>query len=308
MLITVEKYYERNHRNADFIVADLIPEDGLLLSAIGARICYSNNHPVDLLENDTRIFDNESRFNFLARLARAKHYSVFAHSPVFADIHYADIQAILQLYKAWFFPGEPFCLNGRHLVEAHQGIKGEWLNVKSTIKMLIYDYEGAQYWEDYYPDTRPSKCLICLYIDKKPWQWFSIIIHGFSVIMTHQLVRHTWLNFSQRSHRYTEVDGYVIPKSLFLSDIKIGDARIPANLFLEEQYQNAEYAYGILLENGIPKEDARFVTPSGRKTTIMASGPRFVWEDFVNKRAHSKAQLEIREIANAIKQLLWASL
>jgi thymidylate synthase (FAD) len=52
------------------------------------------------------------------------------------------------------------------------------------------------------------------------------------------------------------------------------------------------------------REWARFIIPQGVVTTVAASGPRFVWEDFIEKRYISKAQGEIRELAEVVKGVI----
>ncbi len=52
------------------------------------------------------------------------------------------------------------------------------------------------------------------------FQWMSVITHNFSRIFSHQYIRHTWLNFNQRSHRYTKVDRYVLLEEFNKEDKK----------------------------------------------------------------------------------------
>ena len=115
-----------------------------------------------------------------------------------------------------------------------------------------------------------------------------------SRLFSHQFVRHTWLNFNQRSHRYTQVDQFVCPPT-FSEE---------ARALYEKEIQQGLKAYQELLKLGLKKEDARFVTPQGSATTLLATGPYFVWEDFIRKRRHLKAQWEIRALARALEIVL----
>ena len=54
--------------NRKFGLSNLLPEDGLFLSALGARICYSSGHIFETLL-DKRLWDE--RFLFLERLVKA---------------------------------------------------------------------------------------------------------------------------------------------------------------------------------------------------------------------------------------------
>ena len=300
--ITDEKVYDRMFIPLRNLVKDLKPYDNLYLSAIGARICYSSDHPLDLIQNDERIVNKDRRISFLSKLVKAKHYSVFAHSPVFFNCHWADIEAFSRLYKAYVWPDGSACLNARHLTEILQTVP-EVNDTPFEHQFYRYDFQRKEWAKGI--KEKNEKEILAFVIPHEPWGWISIIAHGYSRAMTHQFVRHTWLNFSQRSHRYTYVDGYVTPYSAFLHDIRnIKGERVPANLFFSEAYDNADTYYAVMINNGIPKEDARYVTPVGARTTIMASAPFFVWMDFVKKRNHSKAQWEIRELAFAVAQVL----
>ena len=57
--------------------------------------------------------------------------------------------------------------------------------------------------------------------EETPFNWTGIIAYEFSRIFSHQFVRYTWLNFNQRSHRYTKVDRFVIPESFDENAISI---------------------------------------------------------------------------------------
>ncbi|RMB00260.1 FAD-dependent thymidylate synthase, partial [Hydrogenothermus marinus] len=54
----------------------------------------------------------------------------------------------------------------------------------------------------------------------------------------------------------------------------------------------------------IKREDARFILPHGRKTTIVVSGTLSWIKDFITKRTDPHAQWEIQKVANAMKYLL----
>jgi len=124
--------------------------------------------------------------------------------------------------------------------------------------------------------------------------WYVVVAHDFSRVFSHQFVRHTWLNFNQRSHRYTKVDAYVVPQGLEKERLKL----------YEELFDSALLHYETLIKEGVKKESARFIVPQGATTTVMASGTKFVWEDFVEKRAIPQAQEEVRSLALLLKRIL----
>ncbi len=298
--------------------------DGLILSTLGARICYSEEHPIKLYFEDKRIngasMDEatlKERQEFLTRLATKKHFSIFGHSPKFIIVYN---QLPYMPYKSFYYPYKPitgreehhYLLTARHLIEGHvYGLVGatcfgitlrdlinDLTNPDDFTKPVAYDCSTEDMieitennYKDFDDETKSQ--IFCLVIDRKPWQWFSFIIHNCSLVFTHQLVRHTFLNFSQRSYRYTKADDlFVMPSSL-------------QNTEISEFCSNAANLYQKLIETyNIKREDARYILPVGKATTIMASGPRFVWEDFVEKRAIPQAQKEIRTFAFKVKNIL----
>jgi thymidylate synthase (FAD) len=131
----------------------------------------------------------------------------------------------------------------------------------------------------------------------KGFGYFVFYIRGISRVATHQLVRHTSLNFSQRSQRYaTERENRsVIPPSF-------GER---ARKLFESWDEMANNLYRILTEDlKIPKEDARFILPHGRASTIVVSGTTPWLLDFLGKRTEKAAQWEIREVAQKMLKLL----
>ena len=276
------------------LLKGLRPADGLFLSALGARICYSVMHPGLLLWFDERVVLSEERSKFLSRLARAGHYSVFAHSPVNKLVE-ADYP--LALYKSFWFPGVGNVVNCRHLVEL--GMLQEfleeckegsgtlellWLDEDGTVRVYTYDVSDPVQLPDWFavycpaPDSRIG--------------WLSVIVHNVTRIFSHQFVRHTFLSFSQRSHRYTEVHGVRKPEAL--------KDRPGVDAF----FGFADALYNDLIRQGVRREDARAVMPQCSLTTVMASAPLPIWEDFVEKRRIKAAQEEIRGVAKFVEALL----
>jgi thymidylate synthase (FAD) len=118
-------------------------------------------------------------------------------------------------------------------------------------------------------------------------------ISGISRICSHQFVRSKHLDFLQRSQRYCEesVPKFVYPGTRM--DTRISSA-----------YQSAYAAYEELIAAGIKKEDARFVLPEGTCTELIVTGNLQAWLDFIELRADTHAQWEIRAVAKAINNIL----
>ncbi len=293
--------------------------DTLFLSFLGARICYASSRPLSLFAEE-RFRDREELLNFFMRLKSSGHTSIFAHSPlvVQADLSPEEgFSLATVLYKAWWTPqGDALCLNLRHWAEVYED--------EPFREILAASLDESERWSafrcfrvgfssgapeivregplgDFVEEeeevaeglwARPEVTVI--EVEPRvvsPFGWLAVIVEGMSRLFSHQFVRHTWLNFNQRSHRYTEVDQFVCPPSYPPEGRKLYQQEIERGLNL----------YRKLREMGVKKEDARFVTPQGSATTILATGPLFVWEDFVLKRRHLKAQWEIRNVARALE-------
>ena len=132
---------------------------------------------------------------------------------------------------------------------------------------------------------------------------FSFAIEGISRALTHQLVRHRIASYSQQSQRY--VDGsnfdYVLPPSIaknpaakerFLRCIEeIGDAYREVKGLLEEAGSKSA------------KEDARFLLPQAAETRIVVTMNCRSLLHFFEQRCCTRAQWEIRAMANAMLRL-----
>ena len=128
----------------------------------------------------------------------------------------------------------------------------------------------------------------------------TFLLDGVSRALTHQLVRHRLLSFSQESQRYVSLDKggwYPIVPSAIAS-------KTQARQIVDETWRAIERGYEQLRELGIRKEDARYLLPNATSTTIMVSGSIAVWRDVFRQRCAPDAQWEIRDVANAMKSML----
>ena len=128
----------------------------------------------------------------------------------------------------------------------------------------------------------------------------TFLLDGVSRALTHQLVRHRLLSFSQESQRYVSLDKggwYPIVPSAIAS-------KTQARQIVDETWRAIERGYEQLRELGIRKEDARYLLPNATSTTIMVSGSIAAWRDVFGQRCAPDAQWEIRDVANAMKSML----
>jgi thymidylate synthase (FAD) len=126
-----------------------------------------------------------------------------------------------------------------------------------------------------------------------------------------QFVRHRTFRLNEWSGRYSELsDEFYLPKLWRVQDTKNKQSSL--NAAREDEWHkenddiaaaafvNAYTAYGELLERGVAKELARIVLPVSLFTEIYVNCDIHNLIHFLNLRQDSHAQLEMREIANAM--------
>lgn len=129
---------------------------------------------------------------------------------------------------------------------------------------------------------------------------FTFLISGVSRALSHQLVRHRiGVSYSQQSQRYCSFDkgfDYVIPPSI----LKSGD---------EDYYRDImkylQTVYKVLVEGGIPAEDARMVLPNACCTNLTVTMNLRELIHFTDERCCTCAQWEIRQMAKQMAALIW---
>lgn len=113
---------------------------------------------------------------------------------------------------------------------------------------------------------------------------------------SHQLVRHRTNKYTQRSQRYCKEDGfeYYTPDSIVANKC--------VHVYTEAMNLIQDY-YNILIENGVPAEDARYVLPNACETILYITMDFRNFFHFLNERLCTRAQKEIRDIAKEMARL-----
>jgi thymidylate synthase (FAD) len=137
----------------------------------------------------------------------------------------------------------------------------------------------------------------------------TFYIEGVSRSLTHELIRHRHLSYSQLSQRYvTAQDGdYVHPPHI------AGDPELET--IFENAVGYAAASYGDLveaLERKFPdktrkeiRQAARAVLPNATETKIVVTGNYRAWRHFIAMRATEHADVEIRDLAVEILDQLY---
>lgn len=126
---------------------------------------------------------------------------------------------------------------------------------------------------------------------------FTFSIEGISRACSHQLVRNRLASYSQQSQRYVKaLQDTVVPDS-------IKNDTEASGLFLVA-VEEIEATYTRLLQLGIPAEDARYILPNASKTNIVVTMNARELVHFFQQRLCSRAQWEIRAMAQEMRKLV----
>ena len=128
----------------------------------------------------------------------------------------------------------------------------------------------------------------------------TFAIDGMSRSCSHQLVRHRLTSFSQQSQRYVQFDGANL-KTVMPDSIKNkANLKESYDIFME---QVSEF-YEFLLDEGVPREDARFVLPNACCTNLVMTVNVRQLIEMCKLRMCSTAQWEIRAMFLIIKNII----
>lgn len=190
----------------------------------------------------------------------------------------------------------------------------------------LVEFAGRACYQSFHkpnPATRENKDYLANILKQKHESVLehataTFYVEGVSRALTHELIRHRHLNFSQLSQRF--VDGsesdLVIPPA-YVVDYE-NDSKELQHLKQEAQakmwdiFEMTRQGYETLVElgeeMGLPRkqnrEAARAVMPNATETKIVVSGNMRAWRDVLAKRYSTHADAEIRQFAGEVlKQL-----
>jgi thymidylate synthase (FAD) len=139
---------------------------------------------------------------------------------------------------------------------------------------------------------------------------YTYLLEGISRAMTHQLIRHRIASYSQRSQRYVthEAFDYIIPPSLKGKQVETVDGMVDAVEYYCSFMEHTAEVYGRLRKTlggsgETANEDARYVLPNAVETKIMVTMNARELFHFFSERLCSRAQWEIRTVAEEMLQL-----
>lgn len=122
---------------------------------------------------------------------------------------------------------------------------------------------------------------------------YTFLIDGISRACSHQLVRHRLASFTQASQRHSHQSEFIHPEGMSEEQEQVW----------KQSIRLSAQTYRLLMEMGMPMEDARSALPNAASTTLVMTMNARELAHFLELRLCNKAQTEIRELAQEIHKL-----
>jgi thymidylate synthase (FAD) len=146
-----------------------------------------------------------------------------------------------------------------------------------------------------------------------PWEHpqITFAVEGVSRVTMAQITRHRHMTFDVQSQRYVDFSDTeaITPKSLRdsdhfsretgLVDVDDDDRKESKELY-EMLAEDCFERYRQMVDDGIPKEDARFILPVGTPVNMTFSGNARTFMHVFNMRRKANSQWEIRELSEKL--------
>ena len=147
---------------------------------------------------------------------------------------------------------------------------------------------------------------------------FTFGIEGISRTCSHQIVRHRIASYSQQSQRYVDLQNsfnYIIPEAIKNNEKAklLYEKSMLADMDVYKEITQSlidEYTKGITDKKEISKltkkalEDSRFALPNACETKIIVTMNARSLLNFFKERCCSRAQWEIRDVANQMLDIV----
>lgn len=168
---------------------------------------------------------------------------------------------------------------------------GYWGFGKTSSQKEMSEYEEMQWFI--------RRCLNSGHTSPIEHSCLTFHVSGFSRAGSHQLVRNRIASYTQQSQRAVSMEDMIvtIPPSIETHE----NPEVPQRfndtiLYLED-------AYKYFISQGIPKEDARFISPQACTTALVFTMNFRSLQNFFKERCCNRAQWEIRDLANQMLDL-----
>jgi len=132
----------------------------------------------------------------------------------------------------------------------------------------------------------------------------TFYVEGVSRSLSHELIRHRHLSFSEMSQRFVDMSdaNVVIPPALRHG----GNATAPIPEHIRDWYDSDVYRLSEIdkLSRKKAREAARWVLPGGAETKFVVTGNLRAWRDVLKKRDSEHADAEMQLFSKEVKRQL----
>lgn len=165
------------------------------------------------------------------------------------------------------------------------------------------------------PDTKTNSGYVRSIIEKRHESVLEHVsvtfyVEGVSRNLTHELVRHRHLSFSELSQRFVNMEeAHMVVPPLWreLSEDWKSASQIPLNGDVVSTYRaNVQSAVDAGATRKQARESARYTIPGGVETKVVVSGNLRAWRDVLKKRYSKHADKEMQQFAEKVLALLEA--
>jgi thymidylate synthase (FAD) len=145
---------------------------------------------------------------------------------------------------------------------------------------------------------RAQHCVNSGHLSTLRFAYATFHVEDISRVCLAQLTRSKHLDYLVRSSRYCdEAEAkYYMPSAIERSQFK--------HEYEQHVATSADLYQRMREEEGITKQDARFVLPQAQVTALYVTGNFQAWRDFIKLRTTKAAQCEVREVALEIQRQL----
>jgi thymidylate synthase (FAD) len=142
---------------------------------------------------------------------------------------------------------------------------------------------------------------------------WTFLFEGVSRALTHELVRHRHLSFSQLSQRYVDESevAFVLPPEIEegseaykIFEQSCARANDEYRQLLERVEEQVKDEPSATLRRKRARQTARSVLPNAAETKIVVTGNARAWRHFIELRGSASAESEIRRLALAVLDVL----
>ena len=133
----------------------------------------------------------------------------------------------------------------------------------------------------------------------------SFYIEGVSRNLTHELIRHRHLSYSELSQRYVDMEkSNVVVAPALRKEMRLPEMIPTGDRIVRAYKHTVDYLTGLGYKRKEARQAARYDLPGGTETRIVVSGNHRAWRDMLKKRYSVHADTEICELASKLLESL----